>query len=99
MDHLLAFLAPLYMPMLGTVGLWIVSRLRKPNDFERAKLIAEIASASAALAASAFPNATAAQLAQRVVADLLNATGLTKNRAVLERAAAKAASEALSRQP
>jgi hypothetical protein len=92
-----------FMNLLGVIavgiGGWIASRIKKPTDLDRAKLLAEIARDSAALVVTLNPTADWGTIVKQTVDAILNAAGLpTRNLGAVERAAA-AALLALGRKP
>ncbi len=73
------------------IGTWLGTRIIQPKDHERAALLSRIATESAALALSMFPNAPWSTLVKEVVAMIAAAAGVpTKNASAIERAAAAA---------
>lgn len=70
MDWLTLITTALNVLVIPAVGGWIVSRLRKPKDFERATEYKTIAQAAAALVMINNPNATWAQLLSMTISSL-----------------------------
>lgn len=73
------------------LGGWLLHRISKPRDHDRAALLALIAKDVAAFVVSMFPNKTWAELLQLVVQRIAASAGLpTKNAQAIENAAAAA---------
>ncbi len=76
------------------VGAWLLHRLRKPSDHQRAELLALIAKESAAFLVAMYPSKPWAELLQLLVQRIAAAAGLpTKNAQAIENAAASALRE------
>lgn len=73
------------------VGSFILTRLRRPRDHERAALLSTIARGAAALVVSLNPTAAWPALLAQVVNQIASAAGVpTQNTAAIQRAASEA---------
>ncbi len=87
---MLEFLVPfIQLTLVPAVAGWIVSRLRKPKDWERAAEIQVIARAAAALLVIQYPDKPASELIAKVVEQIISRIP-TSNPDVAKRAAAEA---------
>ena len=80
------------------LGTWLVTRIKKPSDKEKADLLSVIANDAAVLLVVMMPGASWATMLQALVVNISQAAGLpTKNADAIQRAAASALLNALAR--